>query len=139
MSKRSVMATGLLRSVVEEVKTKHKCHTLILYGSLARGDATPTSDYDLLAIRRGGSEIVRDARVWEGVYLDVFVYPEKKARPDDLLQVRGGKVLFQKNRFGDVLLTRINKVHARGPKRLSSDEIAARKIWARKFPPFADR
>ena len=125
--------TSFLQSIAEDVRTRHRCHTLILYGSWARGDATPTSDYDLLGIRKQGREVVRDARLWEGVYLDIFVYPEKKLRPDDLLQVRDGKVLFQKDHIGDALLARIGKVYARGPRPLSPDEIGARRIWAQKM------
>jgi hypothetical protein len=125
--------TSLLQTIAEDVRATHKCHTLILYGSWARGDATPTSDYDLLAIRQQGRAVVRDARVWRGVYLDIFVYPEKRLRPDDLLSVRGGRVLFQKERVGDALLARINEVYARGPKPLSPDEIGARRIWAQKM------
>jgi predicted nucleotidyltransferase len=130
---RATAKTGLLQSIAEDVRTRHKCHTLILYGSWARGDATPTSDYDLLAIRQRGRAVVRDARMWEGAYLDIFVYPEEKLRPDDLLQVRGGKVLFQRGHIGDALLARIDKVYARGPKPLSHDEIGARRLWAQKM------
>jgi uncharacterized protein len=125
--------TSFLQSIAEDVRAKHKCHTLILHGSWARGDAGPTSDYDLLAIRRRGNKVVRDARLWEGAYLDIFVYPEKRVGAEALLHVRGGKVLFQENRIGDSLLARINKVHARGPKPLTHDEISARRIWAQKM------
>jgi hypothetical protein len=125
--------TSLLRSIAEEVKAKHKCHTLILYGSWARGDAGPASDYDLLAIRERGNKVVRDARLWEGAYLDIFIYPEKRLSPEALIHVRGGKVLFQKNRTGNSLLSRIHKVYARGPKPLSPDEIGARRMWAQKM------
>jgi hypothetical protein len=128
-----MIKTSHLASIVEHVMTKHQCHTLILYGSWARGDATATSDYDLLAIRQRGKKVVRDARLWEGAYLDIFVYPEKRLKPDELLTVRGGKILFQRNRIGDALLTLIEKVYARGPKPLSHDEIEARKVWAQKM------
>jgi predicted nucleotidyltransferase len=37
------------------------CHTVILYGSRARGDATAESDYDVLGVRDSG-EAIRDAR-----------------------------------------------------------------------------
>ena len=123
----------LLRSIIDEVRTRHKCHTLILYGSHARGDATPVSDYDLIAIRRRGSKVTRDARLWRGVYLDVFIYPERKLNAEELLTIRGGRVLFQKHRVGDALLARVNKVYARGPRPLGADEIAARKVWAKKM------
>ena len=121
-----------LAAVVKEFQRKHRCHTLILYGSHARGDATPASDYDLLGIRDAG-KVVRDARLWRGVYLDFFVYPKRKAKAEQLMHVRGGKVLIQKGRFGDRLLERIEKAYAAGPKPLTLDELNARKVWARKM------
>ena len=121
-----------LAAVVKEFQRKHHCHTLILYGSHARGDATPASDYDLLGIRDAG-EVVRDARLWRGVYLDFFVYPQRKAKAGQLMHIRGAKVLLQKGRFGDRLLARIEKAYAAGPKPLPPDELHARKVWARKM------
>ena len=121
-----------LAAVVKEFQRKHRCHTLILYGSHARGDATPASDYDLLGIRDTG-EVVRDARLWRGVYLDFFAYPARKAKAEQLMHVRGGKVLLQKGRFGDRLLSNIEKAYAAGPKPLPPDELNARKVWARKM------
>ena len=47
------------------------------YGSRARGEGTPTSDYDVMGVSDVG-EMFRDARCWNGLYLDLFVYPEKK-------------------------------------------------------------
>lgn len=128
-----MVKTRLLRSIVEEVRKTHKIHTLILYGSWARGDATPASDYDLLAIRNTGNGVVRDARRWRRIYLDIFVYPQKMLKPAELLTVRGGTVLFQKGRVGDALLARVDKAFARGPKPLGPDERRARQVWARKM------
>ena len=51
---------------LKEVCEKHPCHTLILYGSWARGDATALSDCDLLAIRRRGDRVTRAAGVGVG-------------------------------------------------------------------------
>ncbi|HEY4943105.1 MAG TPA: nucleotidyltransferase domain-containing protein [Rhizomicrobium sp.] len=121
-----------LAAVVKEFQRKHRCHTLILYGSQARGEATRASDYDLLGVRDKG-EVVRDARLWRGVYLDFFAYPERKAKAEQLMHVRGGKVLRQKGGFGDRLLARIEKAYAAGPKPLPPDELQARKVWARKM------
>src|SRR5215218_4647738 len=95
----------LIGQIADELRTKHGCHTIILYGSRARGDQRPNSDYDLLGIRDGGEKI-RDARVWHDVYLDLFIYPQQAlAQPDaTMLQWLGGVVLEQKERIGDTLL-----------------------------------
>jgi hypothetical protein len=122
-----------LDPIIKEVCSKHRPHTLILYGSWARGDATPTSDCDLLAIRKSGTRIIRDARRWRGLYLDVFVYPQAKLVPEKLMHVRGGKVLKQRAGIGDRLLARLDSIYRRGPKPLPPDELAARKTWHRKM------
>jgi len=122
-----------LPSVIKEVCAKHRCHTLILYGSWARGDATAASDWDLLAIRSGTGDVVHDARKWRGVYLDVFVYPEGKLKAAKLVHVRGGKVLKQKGQFGDRLLARLDRLYRRGPKPQPADELAAWNVWLQKM------
>lgn len=122
-----------LRRLVRHLTKRHRFHTLILYGSHARGDATAASDYDLLAIRKNGTRVVRDARKWRGSYIDLFIYPESKLKPSALLQVRGGRVLIQRNDFGDLFLAKVEKLYARGPKPLPPDEAEALTVWARKM------
>jgi len=127
------MSMVSLASVIKEVSAKHRCHTLILYGSWARGDTMPSSDCDLLAICKNGNDIVQDARKWRGIYLDVFVYPERKIKAANLIHVRGGKVLKQKGQFGDRLLARIDRLYRRGPKPPTADQLAAWKVWQQKM------
>ena len=40
--------------LIRELIGNHGCHTVILYGSMARGDATECSDVDVLGIRETG-------------------------------------------------------------------------------------
>src|ERR1700712_4041826 len=121
-----------LSRFVRDLKTKHRCHTVILYGSRARGDATPASDYDLIGFRKSGRP-VRDVRSDRGAYLDAFVYPDTRLKLAELLRVRGGKVIFQRGTFGDTFLKRLEKLHARGPKSLPPDDIAVKKAWPKKM------
>ncbi len=108
-------------------------HTLILYGSHSSGDATPSSDVDLLAVRKGRGPILHDARKWRGLYLDVFIYPESKIVPCELMRVRGGKVVVESNGYGARLLKKLERRYARGPERLPHDEIVARRVWSLKM------
>ena len=124
---------SFLARLISELRSRHSFHTLILYGSHARGDATSASDYNLLAIRKSGDRVFRDARKWRGVYIDLFIYPERKVQPSSLLHVKGGKVLVQRKKYGDRLLRKLDRIHARGPQPLPLDELTARKIWARKM------
>jgi predicted nucleotidyltransferase len=129
-----------LARFVELLRREHGCHTLILYGSRARGDAGPESDYDVLGVREGG-ESWRDARWVEGLYLDAFIHPESKIERAgaELLHVRGGVVLCEKDAIGARLLARLDEIHAAGPPPLPADEAAARRVWAQKMVARARR
>jgi len=112
----------------------HGCHTTILYGSRARGDATLQSDVDLICIREDGPA-VRDARVVDGIYVDAFIYPEAtlKTLEPSLLRVLGGVVIRERGGFGSALLTRLRELHDRGPTPLPDDERRALVLWSQKM------
>ncbi len=124
-----------LRRFTDELVGRHGCHTVILYGSRARGDFGPESDYDLAGIRSDGAEI-RIGESRDGVYLDAFVYPESAfADPEsDAKHLRfiGGKILLDRDGFGARLMDRLAARLARGPKKLSADELRAQFTWVRK-------
>jgi uncharacterized protein len=112
----------------------HGCHTMILYGSWARGDATVHSDVDLLCVREDGPA-TRDARVVDGVYVDAFISPEAalKTVEPSLLRVLGGVVIRERDGFGSALLAQLRELHDRGPTPLPDDERRALLIWSRKM------
>lgn len=112
----------------------HGCHTAILYGSWARGDATSNSDVDLILVRENGPA-VRDARVVEGTYIDAFIYPEAElaAPSPSLLRVLGGNVIRERDGFGSALLAKLRAFHDRGPTPLPDDERRALLIWSQKM------
>lgn len=117
-----------------DVMTAHDGHTVILYGSRARGDATPHSDVDLLCVRDDGPSL-RDARVVDGLYLDAFVYAEAALATIDpaLLRVRGGVVIHERQAFGTRLLAQVEELYLRGPVPVPEDERHALMTWARKM------
>src|ERR1041385_7486137 len=104
-------------ALVEELRNKFHCHTFILYGSRARGDAKDTSDYDILGITTEGDTVVRDARIWNGYYLDAFIYPESflGSLDESLLKLKGGIVLVERDGIGSDLLKRIETLYLAGP------------------------
>ncbi len=106
----------LLTKIEHDIIQNYKCHTIILYGSRARGEATSTSDYDILAIRKNG-DLERDCRLFENVYLDIFVYSEEAVKNPDtsLIRIKDGIVLRQKNNMGDNLLTKIKAIFIANP------------------------
>ena len=121
----------MLDQIVTRLREHHRCHTVILYGSRARGDGTADSDYDLLGIRDDGEEIVRDTGLWQGVHLDLFIHPRTKAEQADetLLKINGGRVLCEKEGCGTALLAKVAAFHAAGSPSLPPDEIEARHNW----------
>jgi hypothetical protein len=117
-----------------EVMAAHGCHTAILYGSWARGQATAESDVDVLCVRDEGQSF-RDARIVEGVYLDAFIYPRAAlASPAPaLLRARDGVVLREAHGCGTALLAELSALHQRGPAPLPEDERRAVVLWSRKM------
>lgn len=128
------MSPQEIERIALTVMNDHGCHTMILYGSRARGDATPQSDIDLLCVREDGPA-ARDARVVEGVYVDAFVYPEAKLQTlePSFLRVLGGVVLRERDGFGAAFLTRLRELHDRGPAPLPDDERQALMVWSQKM------
>lgn len=122
----------LLERFARELRDKYGCHTVILYGSRARGTASPASDYDLVGFRRSGA-VVHDARKANGKYLDAFIHPDQRTKPSALVRIRAGRVVFQRGQFGDRFLTRVERAYARGPRPLDRQEAKVRKVWAQKI------
>ena len=127
------MEVSLLERHALNIADTHGCHTVILYGSRARGDATESSDVDVLCVRDTGPP-ARDARLIAGTYFDVFICSTSGIETPDssLLKLRGGRVLRERDRLGAILLRRVQELHDRGPEPLSSDERTARILWGHK-------
>jgi predicted nucleotidyltransferase len=124
----------LAAELAEELRARHGCHTVILYGSRATGEARAGSDYDLAGFGPA-DRTYREARKWRGVYVDVFVHPEARLLESspDILSLREGVVVFERDGAGTRLLARLEEIYRAGPERLPDDEITARKVWAWKM------
>jgi predicted nucleotidyltransferase len=116
------MSRREIERIALNIMAEHGCHTVILYGSWARGQATQDSDVDLLCIRESGPDF-RDARIVERIYIDAFIYPEAALKSPDtsLLRVLGGVVLHERDGFGSGLLVQLQELNDRGPTRWSED------------------
>jgi hypothetical protein len=125
----------VLDRLVARLEREEACQVIVLYGSRARGDAGPDSDYDLICFRDREGPPVRETGMRDGALLDVFIYPlGRLAGPlADLRHVRGGKVLRDRDGLGAAFLAGLDEAFAAGPAPLAEDEIAARRNWAWKM------
>jgi uncharacterized protein len=123
-----------LTAIVDELYRTASCHTIILYGSRARNTHTQESDYDILAVRAVGQS-TRDARLWNGAYLDIFIYNEQDIVDIDtsFLRIRGGVLLRELQDFGHRLLDKVEQLYASSPAPLSEQEIELRRLWYQKM------
>jgi predicted nucleotidyltransferase len=123
----------VLSSIVRTLKHKYHCHTIILYGSRARGLTTATSDYDVLGVIRKGKK-TRIAKKQLGYYWDVFVYPEKDLSKlgEQHFSWKGARILYEKGSYGQNLLARLEKLLKKPFKPHPQYEIDITKVWAQK-------
>lgn len=125
----------MVDALCERLVVEHQCHTIILYGSRARGGAEADSDYDVIGFHDGQGPMRRETGRWRGALLDVFIYPAERLETADetMLHVRGGRVLRQRGTLGAQFLERLERLCASAPPALADDEIEARRNWALKM------
>lgn len=122
-------------ALIDELRRVHGVHTVILYGSRTRGEATAESDIDV-ASYADVADTTRDARLWNGMFLDAFVYPTKQldeAPTADMLRLSGGQVLLDERGLAGHYLEQISALEEQGPPIMSEAEQRMRRVWARKM------
>jgi UTP:GlnB (protein PII) uridylyltransferase len=98
-----------LQSAVKELTRRHpEIEQVVLFGSLARGEAVPGSDADLLLVLRESREpfLERSARYRPaevGIGLDLIVYTQQELAE---LQAQGNALVAQALKEGRVLFAR---------------------------------
>ncbi|MBS2040579.1 nucleotidyltransferase domain-containing protein [bacterium] len=123
----------VLQAIVEHLRAKHRCHTVILYGSRARGEETPTSDYDVAGVRARGPR-TRQAGKVDGAYWDLFVYSEKdlKKFSEQQWAWKNARILWSEGDYGRRLLARLEKFLETPFQPAPKFEIEATRAWSLK-------
>ena len=131
-----VAVSSALPGIISELRTVYGCHTIILYGSRARGEQDESSDYDLAGICETGEQaLIHDARNFNGASLDAFIYTEAELAvlKPDMIRFRNAKVLLEKDGYGAGLIARSAELFKAGPKPLRADEASSLKNWIGKM------
>lgn len=121
----------MIQEIQNELKS-YGCHTIIFYGSRARGDATPESDWDVVGIRESGTTAICVARKIGEHYIDAWIHPEEDLENvDEFLKLFDGKILIQKNQIATDLISRIQERLA-NPDKLAEDKRIQMHVWYQK-------
>lgn len=119
--------------LINELVVKENCHTIILYGSYARGDHNAHSDVDVIGICQTG-DFHRIARPFHGVVLDVFIYgQENLPSAESLLRISDGIVLLEKDSLGTDLVRNVNTILNAPPTLPKSWEVQTDVVWIDKM------
>ena len=125
-----------LAEICQMLTVDHGCHAIILYGSRARGDFQPASDWDVAGIREGGAAVpLRLARAFHGAWLDAFVYAEAAFTviDEELLRLLPARILVDERGFAKTLLERVDLLDQKGPPPLPEGEDEMVRVWYAKM------
>lgn len=118
----------------QELIEKYAPHTIILYGSHARNEATETSDIDMACFCDRPDEL-KDARLFHGTFLDVWVYPTASLNsiPKEALRFGDGKVIYDTQGLGIEYLAKVKQILAEGKPPMSDADREHLQKWVMKM------
>ncbi|ASP38518.1 nucleotidyltransferase [Bacterioplanes sanyensis] len=121
-------------SAAEELARLHQPDFIILYGSIARGDATASSDIDIACFCLA-PDVKKDHRLFDGVPLDAWLYAshEADASREEFLRFVGGELLLDQQGQGQAFLQQLQQRFEQGPDPLSVDERQHIVAWSHKM------
>ncbi|WP_201772762.1 nucleotidyltransferase family protein [Endozoicomonas numazuensis] len=123
-----------MEAAVRELDEKYQPHTIIVYGSRARNDATATSDIDI-ACFCDETEVAKDARDFQGIFLDAWIYQteDMQADRDEFLKLGDGFCALDTRELGGRFLKQIRQRIHEGPEPMSCEDQLHTVEWIRKM------
>lgn len=119
--------------LIAYIKTHYEVHTIILYGSFARGDHDVESDIDVVAFGDNVAES-QDKSLLDGRQLDLWIYPrEKMEMPSEFIHITGGQVLLDEAVLAQSFLESIHKFIEAGLQPKSETAIKSSLDWLEKM------
>jgi hypothetical protein len=110
----------ITQEAIDYLVKKYRPHTLILYGSRVRGDITPNSDIDVACFCDEVTE-TKEAKVFQGVYLDAWIYPTSymQSITNEALRFDEAILLLDSQGYGATYLVNVKERLKQGPEKLS--------------------
>jgi uncharacterized protein len=121
--------------LVDFLEARYACHTLILYGSRARGTAHAESDWDVLGISQLSGQRWHHGIVDKLGEVNAYIYNTEMAVLDrnklsplfqpmnHFVRLRHGRVLVQENGLGDQLIAHAQDIYRNGLPKASKAQI----------------
>lgn len=114
----------MMKNIIEYLKATYDPLAIIVYGSYANGTNDSESDFDALVIS-ASCERFHDTSFFDGVQLDIFVYPEDYFNEDmelcDFVQLIDSEVLIDTDGIGENLKNRVVSYVNNLPRKSDAD------------------
>lgn len=115
------------------IESKHCVHTIILYGSFAKGNNDEYSDIDIVAFWDEDEELQDKSNLGSN-QLDLWIYPSAKMGDyKEFIRVNGGVILLNRRNIAEAFMSNIKHAYETGPIAKSLEEKKNILKWVRKM------
>jgi predicted nucleotidyltransferase len=115
------------------IESKYCVHTIILYGSFAKGNNDEYSDIDIIAFWDENEELQDKSNLGSN-QLDLWIYPtDKMTDYNEFIRVNGGIILLDCRNAAEVFISNIKHAYETGPIAKSPEEKENILKWVRKM------
>lgn len=124
----------IIPKLIQDLNKRYQPHTIILYGSRARGKVSRGSDIDIVCFS-DNSDNCKDAREFMDSFLDAWIYDTDSMDANDpqFIRLFDGYCLQDTQELGEPFLKKIRTREQKGPKTLSDSERQHSRVWIQKM------